>query len=150
MTPNGKKYFPLGLLFVLVVLLTGYFGVFFLVNSAKPRLEKYLSSNLGMQVKMNSMDVSFLPPSISAKSVDIYKNGSKISNIETLGVNLNLSSLIKGLIQIKDLQLIKPEFVVTRLENGAWNIMLPEHKEIRLLLPQSFNVKDGTIILRDG
>ncbi|MGW8288134.1 MAG: AsmA family protein [Desulfobulbales bacterium] len=99
---------------------------------------------------MNSMGVSFMPPSISAKSIEIYKNGSKISHIETLRVNLNLSSLIKGLIQIKDLQLIKPEFVVTRLENGAWNIMLPEHKEIRLLLPQSLNFKDGTVILRDG
>jgi AsmA protein len=69
-------------------------------------------------------------------------------------VHLDLNALLKGQVHITELKLIKPEFAITRLENGTWNIEVPKHEKSETagspFLPSVFNIEDGLLILRDG
>ena len=139
---------------MLVVLVAGYLGVVYMVHSAKPRIEHEVSMSLGMPVTIDRMAVSFLSSSVSAKKIEIKIKGSKVSSIDTLQVKLDLSALLKGKIQVKELKFIKPEITVKLLEDGNLNIELPEHEKTEdtgsIFLPAVINIEDGSLTFRDG
>jgi uncharacterized protein involved in outer membrane biogenesis len=153
MTSGHRKYLIIGLAVVAATLLAAFGVATYLVNSAKPRLEKIASTSLGMQVTCRKLRVSFLPPSILAREMKISNHGAVIALIPTLRIRVDLSALIKGQVLVRTLNMEKPKFTITRLENHTWNIETTKREkkettgESPFLLP-IVNIRDGYLILR--
>jgi uncharacterized protein involved in outer membrane biogenesis len=155
MTSGHRKYLIIGLAVLAAIILAGLGAATYFVNSAKPRLETIASTSLGMQVSCRSLHVSLLPPSVSVREVKISNNGAEVAMIPTLQVLVDLLALVKGQLQISTLNLKKPEFTFTRLENGIWNIEKAkrEKKETAGQNPftiSTLNIRDGHLVLRAG
>ena len=155
MNSGYRKNLIIGLALVAATLLAAFGAATYAVKSAKPRLEKIASTSLGMQVTCRKLRVSFLPPSILAREVKISNNGAQVALIPTLRARLDLRALVKGQVLIPTFNMVKPEFTITRLENGTWNIETPKREkkettgESPLLLP-IINIRDGSLILSTG
>jgi AsmA protein len=153
MTSGHRKYIIIGLAVAAAILLVAFGTATYLVNSAKPRLEKIASARLGMQVTCRKLRVSFLPPSILARGVKISKNGAEVALIPTLRARIDLRRLVMGKVLVRTLNMEEPEFTVTRLEDRTWNIETTklEKKETTgespFLLPNVI-IRDGSLILR--
>lgn len=152
MTSGHSKYLIIGLVVVAAILLAAFGTATYLVNSAKPRLEKIASTSLGMQVTCRKLHVSFLPPSVLAKDVKISNHGIEVSLIPSLRARLDLLALVKGRVFVPALNIEKPEFTFIRLENGKWNIETPKREkkeavdESSVLLP-IINIRNGSLLL---
>jgi AsmA protein len=152
MISGHRKYLIIGLVMIAAILLAALGAATYLVNSAKPRLEKIASTSLGMQVTCRKLRVSFLPPSILAREVKISNHSAEVALIPTLRARIDLRRLVKGQVLVPALTMEKPDFTITRLENGTWNIETPKQEkkettvESPFLLP-SINIRDGSLIL---
>lgn len=155
MALGHRKYLIIGLAVLSAIILAGLGAATYYVNSAKPRLETIASTSLGMQVSCRGLYVSLLPPSVSVREVRISNNGAEVALIPTLQARLDLLALLKGKLLISTLNLKKPQFTFSRLENGTWNIETPkpEKKETAGQNPFSIstvNIRDGHLVLRAG
>jgi uncharacterized protein involved in outer membrane biogenesis len=152
MTSGHRKYLIIGLAVAAAILLAAFGTATYLVNSAKPRLEKIAGTSLGMQVTCRKLRVSFLPPSVLARDVKISNHGVEVALIPSLRARLDLRALIKGRVLVPALNIEKPEFTFIRLENGKWNIETPEREkkeavdECSVLLP-IINIRNGSLLL---
>lgn len=152
MTSGHRKYLIVGLTVMAAILLAAFGAATYLVNSAKPRLEKIASSSLGMQVTSRKLRVSFLPPSILARDVKISNHDAVIALIPTLRARIDLRRLVKGQVLVPALTMEKPEFTITRLENHTWNTETAKREkkektgENPFLLP-IINIRDGSLTL---
>ena len=152
MNSGHRKNLIIGLVSVAMTLLAAFGVATYLVKSAKPRLEKIASTSLGMQVTCRKLRVSFLPPAILAREVKISNHGAVIALIPTVRARVDLRGLVKGQVLVRTLNMEKPEFTITRLENHTWNIetAIREKKETTGESPFSLpivNIRDGYLIL---
>ena len=154
MSSGSRKYLLIGCAIVLAVLASGYLGVVYMEHAAKSQLEHKVSMNLGMPITIDRMAVSLLSSSVSAKKIEIKNNGSKVFSIDTLQVKLDPLALLQGKIQVKELNFIKPEITLARLENGNLNIELSGHEKTdgtgNIFIPAVFNIEEGSLTFRDG
>ena len=155
MTAGHRKYLIIGLAMLAAIILAGLGAATYYVNSAKPRLETIASTSLGMQVSCRSLHVSLLPPSISVREVKISNNGADVALIPSVQARVDLLALFKGQLRISALNLKKPQFTLTRLENGIWNIEKAkrEKKETAGQNPftiSTLNIRDGHLVFRAG
>lgn len=152
MTFGRRKYLIIGLAVGAAILLAGFGAATYIVTSAKPRLEKIAGTILGMQVASRTLRVSFLPPSILARDVIISNHGTKVALIPTLRAHLDLHGLVKGQMLVPALDLEKPEFSLTRFENGTWNIAAANRERNETGGKNPFmlsivNIRDGYLVL---
>jgi len=147
----SKKTLRIGLA-IIAGLLALFIGATYFLNTAKPRLERQASAALGMEVTCRKLSFSFLPPAIAARGIKIDHNGAQVARIATIKARLGLPALIGGRIRIAVLRVIRPEVILNRLEDGAWNFEWPEGKNMetsggRPFLPAKIDLRDGSLLL---
>lgn len=155
MTSGQRTYLIIGLAVLAAIILAGFGAATSFVNSAKPRLEMLVSARLGMQVSCRSLHLSLLPLAIEAREVKISNKDSDVALIPTLQARVALLALFKGQLRISTLNLKRPEFTLTRWENGVWNIEKTKREEKETPGRRSFfistlNIQDGHLVLRAG
>lgn len=154
MNSGPRKFLITGLVVTTACLLAAFGTATYFVKSAKPRLETFASTSLGMTVTCRSLQVSFLPPGITARGVQITNQGAVIAQIAVMRARIDLPSLVKGQLLIPVLTVEKPEFTVTRLKDNSWNITPPKREQkkppgLPLVLP-TIDIRDGSLVLRAG
>jgi len=155
MAPGHRKYLVIGLVVLAAGIVAGLGAATYYLNSAKPRLETIASTSLGMQASCSGLRVSLLPPSVLVRDVKISNNGTEVALIPTLQVRLDLLALLRMQLQISSLILKKPQFTLSRLENGTWNIETPKREKTETdaqnpFTISSLNIRDGRLVLRVG
>ena len=108
---------------VVLVILVLHFGV----KGLKPQVEASASKALGMQVRIRgSLGVSLFPVfGASVSDISATKDGAEVASLAGLRIGLRLFPLIRGKVDITELELVKPVISVVRLKNGKLNIEPP-------------------------
>ena len=105
---------------VVLVIIVLHFGV----RGLKPRVEASASKALGMDVRIRGgLSVSIFPVfGASATDITATKDGAEVAGLAALRIGLKLLPLIRGRIDITQVELVKPVVSIVRLKNGKLNI----------------------------
>lgn len=147
-----KRLLIIGGISVLIIIGLVVVPLIFDVNTYKPKAEAVLSDALGMDVKIHgSMHVVLLPDfSVSLEDVSVRGKDTYFCIVKKAKVDLELSSLVRGNIDILEIDLVKPTFNIVKDKDGILNFEKPgEPSSVNLPHIEKISISKGDIIYLD-
>ncbi|MHB8882801.1 MAG: AsmA family protein [Thermodesulfovibrionales bacterium] len=105
-----------------LVLAMVLFGLFFDMNSYRPRIEAAASRATGLEVSIRGkMGHSFFPFGVSAGDVHVFRKGKEILSLETLKLGAELMPLLRKQLRVTRCELVKPTILIVKEADGRYN-----------------------------
>ncbi len=109
-------------IFLVVFIALSVLPFIFNISSFKPRIERSLSSALGMNVNIGEVEgFSLMPAGISLGDLTIENRGDPVVRADRAEIDFELLPLVRGSFHIRKLNLGNPEFKIIKKKNGKYN-----------------------------